>query len=277
VGLQVGHWQIGDLPEELSRLRRNSGTAAGGVSEVQVNLDIAQRVAGLLRRDGIVVDVLPATIPPGYDADAFVALHADGVQGTGARGFKLATPWRTSRAAQHLLDSITAEYAAATRLPQDSSITFNMRGYYAFNHFRNRHAVARTTPAVIIEMGFLTNPTDRALLTRQPDRVAAGIANGIQRYLRERDPADGAALLPPEFKLHRAASADGVEMRSAPHDNAPVLARIDAARRFMPIQERDGWFQVFARSGERRLIGWVRKDQVTQTDDPTPTPPPQTS
>ena len=62
-----------------------------------------------------------------------------------------------------------------------------MRGYYAFNYRRYAHSVAKTTPAAIVEMGFLTNPDDRTLLTQSPDLVAIGIANGIIRYLNERD------------------------------------------------------------------------------------------
>lgn len=276
VGVQVGHWKANELPDELQRLRTSTGTAAGGFTEVQVNLDIGQRVADMLRVEGFEVDLLPATIPPGYDADAFVSIHADGVQSSGPRGFKLATPWRTSQASQHLMDTITAEYADATALPQDDAITFNMKGYYAFNYFRNNYAVARTTPAVIVEMGFLTNPTDRAMITRQPDRIASGIARGVTRYLRERDPNNGAALLPPEFKPQRAIDPDGINVYSAPRDNAKIIGRFSGERRMTPIQERDGWFQVFGRSGEQRIIGWIRKDQVVETTGPTPTPPPPT-
>jgi N-acetylmuramoyl-L-alanine amidase len=275
VGIQVGHWLSNELPDELARLRTSSGAFAAGYTEAEVNLDIARRVAALLERDGIAVDVLPATIPPAYDADVFVSLHADGSSNAGARGFKLATPWRTSRASQHLLDALTAEYAAATGLPQDGAITFNMRGYYAFSYRRHEHAVAKTTPAVIIEMGFLTSAADRALLIGQPDTVAVGIANGIVRYLNERDPLDGAALLPPEFKTHRPASPDGVDVYAAPRDDAPVISHAAGDRRLFVFQERDGWYQIFVR-GNSRVTGWVRKDAVMETNDPTPTPMPAT-
>jgi N-acetylmuramoyl-L-alanine amidase len=276
IGLQVGHWKSNELPDELARLRTSSGAFAAGRTEASVNLDIAQRVARLLEQRGFVVDIIPATVPVGYDADAFVAIHADGSRSAGTRGFKLATPWRTSRAAQHLADVLDAEYAGATGLPRDGGITFNMRGYYAFNYRRHQHSIARTTPAVIVEMGFLTNAADRALMIGRPDRVATGIANGVTRYLGEHDFSDGASLVPPEYKSQRALSPDGVDVRTAPRDNAPILLHAGAERRFNPLQERDGWYQVFVRDGERRLTGWVRKDQLAPTNDPTPTPPPST-
>jgi len=275
VGIQVGHWQAKDLPDELARLRTSSGAFAAGYAEAQVNLEIAKRVVKLLESRGLAVDLLPATIPPGYDADAFVTIHADGASGGGSRGFKLATPWRTSRASQHLADTLTAEYTKSTRLPQDSAITINMRGYYAFNYRRHSHSIAKTTPAVIIEMGFLTSAADRAMIVGHPDTVAIGIANGIVRYLGEHDPNDGGALLPPEFKTQRPLDPAGLDVRVAPSDKAKVLKHIDADSRLFVFQERDGWYQVFVR-GESRAIGWVRKDQVTTTNDPPPAPPPET-
>jgi N-acetylmuramoyl-L-alanine amidase len=275
VGIQIGHWQSKELPEELARLRTSSGAFAAGHAEAQVNLEVAKRVVKLLESHGMLVDLLPATIPPGYDADAFVAIHADGASAGSSRGFKLATPWRTSAASQHLADTLTSEYAKLTKLPQDSAITVNMRGYYAFNYRRHTHAIAKTTPAVIIETGFLTSAADRAMIVGRPDIVANGIANGIIRYLNEHDRNDGGSLLPPEFKTQRPLDPAGLDVRAAPNDKAKLLKHVDADGRLFVFQERDGWYQVFVR-GQSRTVGWVRKDQVTTTNDPPPTPPPAT-
>ena len=275
VGIQAGHWQAKDLPDELARLRSSSGAFAAGYAEAQVNLEIAKRVVKLLQDRGLAADLLPATIPPGYDADAFVSIHADGASSGSSRGFKLATPWRTSRASQHLADTLTAEYAKSAKLPQDGAITINMRGYYAFNYRRHTHAIAKTTPAVIIETGFLTSAADRTMIVDRPDTVANGIANGIIRYLNEHDPNDGGSLLPPEFKTQRPLDPAGLDVRAAPSDTAKLLKRIDADGRLFVFQERDGWYQVFVR-GESRMVGWVRMDQVTTTNDPPPAPPPET-
>jgi N-acetylmuramoyl-L-alanine amidase len=275
VGIQVGHWQAKDLPDELARLRTSSGANAAGYAEANVNMEIAKRVVKLLQDRGMIVDLLPATIPPSYDADAFVSIHADGARAGSSRGFKLATPWRTSRASQHLADTLTAEYAKATKLPQDGAITVNMRGYYAFNYRRHTHSIAKTTPAVIIETGFLTSAADRALIVGKPDSVASGIANGIMRYLGEHDPSDGGSLLPPEFKTQRPIDPAGLDVRAAPSDKAKLLKHVDGDGRLFVFQERDGWYQVFVR-GESRTIGWVRKDLVTATNDPPPAPPPAT-
>jgi N-acetylmuramoyl-L-alanine amidase len=273
VGLQVGHWKSSELPDELARLRTSTGARAGNLTEAQVNLAVAQRAAKLLESVGVTVDVLPATVPPGYDADVFVAIHSDGTSNKNARGFKLSTPWRASRASLLLLNTLTEEYGRATGLPPGGAPTLNMRGYYAFTARNHKYAIAKTTPAVILELAFMTNPTDLWYLTSQQDNLAVGVANGIIRYLNERDPSDRAALVPPDFPPQRALDPAGVDVRAAPRDDAKVLLHADAERVIVPLQEQGDWYQVVVR-GEWAKIGWVRKSQLQISRAPTPTPAP---
>jgi hypothetical protein len=181
IGLQVGHWKINELPDELAQLRTASGAHVAGYAEPEVNRDIALRVAELLAREGVLVDVLPATVPPGYHADAFISLHCDGSLNPVTRGYKLATPWYTSAASQLLLDAVSEEYGITTGMPLTYNITVDMRGYYAFGY--HEHSIDSATPAVIVEMGYLTNAADRELLVGSPDLIAEGLAHGILRYL----------------------------------------------------------------------------------------------
>jgi N-acetylmuramoyl-L-alanine amidase len=184
VAIQAGHWKSEEAPDEFPSLRFQLGSSVAGVNEVDVNLDIAGRVAVILRAQGIIVDVLPATIPPSYVADAFVALHADDDGGYGsATGFKIAHGFYRGPYDQALVDALTKEYAASTALPLNDQITDDMTDYYAFAWFRYEHALAPHTPAAILEMGYLSNGEDRTLLTQAPDVVAQGIANGVLRFL----------------------------------------------------------------------------------------------
>lgn len=48
VGIQVGHWQRENLPEELSGLTCSSGATTGGYTETEVNLAVAEVVVKLL-------------------------------------------------------------------------------------------------------------------------------------------------------------------------------------------------------------------------------------
>ena len=184
VAIQVGHWKVDEAPDEFPNLRFQVGTSVTGIDEVNVNLDIADRIAVILRAKGIVVDVLPATIPPGYVADAFVALHADDDGGFGtATGFKIAHGFYRGPYDNALVDALTTEYAATTGLPLNDQITDDMTDYYAFAWFRYEHALAPHTPAAILEMGYLSNRDDRALLVDDPGVVAQGVANGVLRFL----------------------------------------------------------------------------------------------
>ena len=188
VGLQAGHWQNDQVPAELGRLQ--GGAVGGGKQEWQVNLDVAQRAAGLLEASGIDVDVLPATIPPHYQAHAFIAIHADGDTTAETRGFKVARPGFSSIPAvdDQLVDAINQLYAADTQLPRDDEhISLRMRYYYAFNSRRYCHAVAPGVPQAIVEMAYLTNATDREYLIGDPDRLARGIADSVRAFLLSAD------------------------------------------------------------------------------------------
>ena len=185
VGIQIGHWFTGQLPPELQRL--SAGTSGGGWSEWEVNLLIGQRVAQMLQDAGVEADLLPATIPVRYRAQAFVAIHADGDTSGGLNGYKIARPGFSSvpDADDQLVRALYDEYGAATGMRRDADIHISLRMtyYYAFNTRRYQHAIDIGTPAAIIETGFLTNGLDRAFLTGQPDLAARGITNGILRFL----------------------------------------------------------------------------------------------
>lgn len=183
VGIQAGHWRVEEAPSEFPHLRTSTGGSSGDVKEVDVTVDVARRVADLLRGRGIVADLIPATVPPSYVADAFVAIHADADDTETARGFKIARGTYRSPYDERLVRSLTERYAAETGLPVDPHVTSDMTDYYAFAWFRYEHALAPHTPAAIVELGFVSHPDDRALLTEQPDVVARAVASGILSFL----------------------------------------------------------------------------------------------
>ena len=183
VGIQVGHLNVEDAPAEFPSLRFQVGGESAGVREVDVNLAIARLVVGLLTSSGLAVDLLPATIPPGYLADAFVSIHADSIDTPDANGFKIAHGLYRGPYEDELVRSLDAEYARATDMPRNSNISSDMTDYYAFAWYRYEHALAPHTPAAIIEMGYISNVDDRAMLLDHQDVVARGIASGILRFL----------------------------------------------------------------------------------------------
>lgn len=186
IALQVGHLNSQDVPEELKNLRANTGASGGGYTEVQINKDIAEKTAVLLRAQGIHTEILPATVPPDYWADAFIAIHADGSTDPATSGYKIARPWRDlSGDADTLVSLLQNSYQAHTDLPIDPNITRNMRGYYAFAWWRYEHAIHPMTTAAIVETGFITNPKDRKIIVNQQDKVSKALAEGIVNFLKQ--------------------------------------------------------------------------------------------
>ncbi len=184
VGIQVGHWKNEELPEELKRLRGSTGSSGGDKAEWEVNLTIAEETAKILKEKGITVDILPATVPPQYWADVFIAIHADGNTNSSVSGYKIAAPWRDfTRRAETLVSHLDKEYGLLTKLNKDPNISRNMRGYYAFSWWRYTHAVHPMTTSAIIETGFLTSPSDRKLLINNPEIPAQALSTGIINYL----------------------------------------------------------------------------------------------
>ena len=184
VGIQAGHWKNTDVPEELEGLARNgSGAQGGGRTEVDTVLVIAEKVKELLETEGIEVDLLPATIPVDYYADAFVSIHADGNNNAAISGFKIAFPRNDfSGRSVPLVESLYESYEAETGLSRDANVTRRMSGYYAFNWRRYDHALHPMTPAAIVETGFITNSGDRSVIVFNSDVAARGIAQGLIHF-----------------------------------------------------------------------------------------------
>ena len=211
VGIQVGHLQTADVPKEYgTRIITQTGASWAGYDEVDLNMEVAERLATLLRAQGLAVDVLPTTVPAGYLADAFISLHADS-DGVGElSGFKMAHSTRRGPYEDRLLADVKAAYGAGTGLDYDSEhITRGMTGLYSFNWSRYQHATSPFTPSVILEMAFISNRGDLSLLVDHPDRVAVAIANGILKFLDEtpRSKIFGEDLLIPQAPIRQGQAA----------------------------------------------------------------------
>jgi N-acetylmuramoyl-L-alanine amidase len=158
----------------------------GGIREVDVNLDIANRVRDSLTNEGYAVDLLTEFDPllRNYRSLVLVSIHADSCQyiNDQATGYKVAAAISTTypERAQRLTNCLRNRYAEATGLTFHSgSVTTDMTSYHSFSE------INADTPAAIIEVGFLN--LDRDFLTQKPDQAAAGISSGILCFLRNED------------------------------------------------------------------------------------------
>jgi N-acetylmuramoyl-L-alanine amidase len=211
VGIQIGHSQTDTVPKEYgARIQAQTGTSWAGITEVDTTSAIADRMATLLKAQGLAVDILPTTVPEGYLADLFIALHCDS-DGVGVlSGFKLAHGSRRGPFEDKLVTMIKDAYAKATGMDYDADhVTRNMTGYFAFNWSRYQHATSPFTPATIIELGFLSNDDDRNLLVDKPQVIATALVDGILKFLDDtpRSKIFGEDLLIPQAPIRQGAIA----------------------------------------------------------------------
>ena len=172
VGIVAGHWG-----------NDAGAVCSDGLTEAEVNLNIATIVQKYLVEEGLEVDLLKEFDDnlSGYEATALISIHADSCDYVNdlATGYKVAQamankrPERTAR----LTACLRNRYTEATGLQLHStSVTEDMTSYHAFSEIDDN------TPAVIIETGFLN--LDRQLLTQTPEIAAKGIASGIICFIR---------------------------------------------------------------------------------------------
>ena len=107
-----------------------------------------------------------------WGADYFISIHTNASENPQAGGVEAFAYSRPSRAFS-LGEDIVEAIAAATGL--------NNRGMKV----RPGLYVLRRTdmPAVLVELGFITNPEEAALMNSNPELFALGIYNGITEYL----------------------------------------------------------------------------------------------
>lgn len=107
-----------------------------------------------------------------WGADYFISLHANASSVTEATGCE-AYVFKKGTEAEALATSIVTELSEATG--------FESRGVFA----RPTLYVLRRTrmPATLVELGFITNPNESALMADDPWLYAGGVAGGILNFL----------------------------------------------------------------------------------------------
>lgn len=149
-----------------------------GLTEAQVNENIAARVVAGLQTHGIPVDLMEEFDArlEGYAATGLVSIHADSCDYINdlATGFKIAGSSFTDSS----LLSICVEdhYRRETQMNYHANtITPHMTDYHAFRE------IAQGVPGIIIEVGFMN--LDREILTTRADLLAQAITDGILCYV----------------------------------------------------------------------------------------------
>lgn len=190
LGLIITQGQVSTLVIQMGHVGRPPCPGSSGTAGEQ---DFTQRAgqacARLLNRDGWVVRVIDADPnysahpqlggnPDYYRGDAFVAVHADGSTDTARDG---ASFGYRNDPGRDLAERIKAAYLRRTGRPEiwpePDNYTDALHYYYGTGVAIN----VGSPRAVIMECGFLTNDTDRAMLLAPsgPDNVALAIGEAL--------------------------------------------------------------------------------------------------
>lgn len=182
IGIVAGHWWLGEDGQQSLDVGAvcDEGTSYQ-LTELEINLEVAQRVVFELRQDGYQVDLLQEWDErlTGYQADVLVSIHADACLYPELSGFKVArvADSHVPEIEDRLVACLVKHYSARTELTfHQDSITHDMTQYHTF------YEIDPNTPGAIIEVGFML--ADRPLLTQRPDLVAQGIIDGVLCFLR---------------------------------------------------------------------------------------------
>lgn len=106
-----------------------------------------------------------------WDADYFISIHTNGSvnpEGNGTEAYVYSTQSRAYALAEDIVDSITE------RMGTQNRGVFARPGLYVL---RNTNM-----PALLVEIGFISNPEDAKKMEDDPYGFALGIYNGILEY-----------------------------------------------------------------------------------------------
>ena len=106
-----------------------------------------------------------------WGADYFISLHTNAssqAAATGSEAFAFSSPSVAFELGEDILEELNATTGLRNRGMQVRT---------------NLYVLRRTAmPAVLVELGFITNPNDARLMNTRPDLFAEGIYRGIVKY-----------------------------------------------------------------------------------------------
>ena len=168
----------------------NSGAVGNGLYEENLTFTIGRLLAGFLTLDErfevCLSRPMSSTVlgtdntsslearvqgAKDFEADYFISLHINSYTESSAHGIEVHTVSNTGESydfGSALLDGLIDSTALRNRGMKQSPNLYVLKN--------------ATMPAVLVEMGFISNPTDSALLSQSPDKFAEGLYNGILSY-----------------------------------------------------------------------------------------------
>ncbi len=171
-------------------LNPNAGAEGQGLREQDITYDVGVRLAALLNADPEFSARLSRENPEvvlgtsnasslrlrveaanAWDADLFISLHTNASENASANGSE-ALVFRTGSEAFRIAETVLASMTRLTGL-RNRGVSLRP-GLYVLRRTR--------MPAVLIELGFITNEGDARQMRDEPQLFAEGIYRGLRTY-----------------------------------------------------------------------------------------------
>lgn len=158
------------------------GAIRSGINEKDINLDVAKRVQAILERDGVSVYMTRdkdetvslegrTTFTAKVNPDIFVSIHVNSAAGCQPSGLET-----------HYFHDNSLDFAQTVHERLISYVKSKDRGIFKSRFYVINHT---TVPAILVEIGFISNDIERAELVseQRKQQTAKAISEGVLKYL----------------------------------------------------------------------------------------------
>ncbi|GAA0705147.1 hypothetical protein GCM10008904_12870 [Paraclostridium ghonii] len=253
------------------------GAVGYGNYEDNLNLQVANRVKQKLEVKGIEVKMSRtgdeflslgdrANMANSYAPDAFVSIHQNAADAESANGIE--TYYHTNKGEYQ-------SYAQDIQVNATNETNARNRGVKSANF-----AVLRETsmPSALFESGFITNQNESANLASASyqDKLATGIANGVEKYLKENIEINGGGSTtnPPtnpeeSVKNTGVVTASTLNVRSGYGSSYGAIGSLSKGAKVEIVESKNGWHKIKYNGGYGYVSGDYIKIDGSTTNPPT--------
>lgn len=183
--------------------RQDPGAIAGGTTEAQQMILLRDLIVPDLRSRGFEVFSVPDDLSlrqsiawintRAKSGDVAIEIHADAFSSPSARGATAYYIYGNSERKKHAELILLSLLRQLPQLPNRGAKPDTSTGVGSLGFCRQI-----IIPSILLEVGFLTNPEDRALITNRRRDIAQGVANGLAAWSRD---VSGSGPIEPDYPV----------------------------------------------------------------------------